>query len=64
MTHFDRDVEMIKQIYNDAWSANWGFVPMTDAEFAHLAKDLKPVVNPQLVLIAMQGGRRSAFRCR
>jgi len=61
MTHFDRDVEIIKQIYNDAWSANWGFVPMTDAEFAHLAKDLKPVVNPKLVLIAMQGGQAIGF---
>lgn len=52
MRDFDREVERIKRIYNDAWSANWGFVPMTDAEFDLLAKDLKPVVNPKLVLVA------------
>jgi hypothetical protein len=61
MKHFDDEVALIKRIYNDAWSANWGFVPMTDAEFDHLAKDLKPVVNPKLVLIAMQGDQPIGF---
>lgn len=61
MKHFDDEVKIIKRIYNDAWSANWGFVPMTDAEFDHLAKDLKPVVNPKLVLIAEQGERPVGF---
>jgi hypothetical protein len=61
MKHFDDEVKIIKRIYNDAWSANWGFVPMTDAEFDHLAKDLKPVVNPKLVYIAMQGNEPIGF---
>jgi hypothetical protein len=61
MKHFNDEVAIIKRIYNDAWSANWGFVPMTDAEFDHLAKDLKPVVNPKLVLIAMRGGDPIGF---
>jgi hypothetical protein len=51
MKNFWGEVEIIKKIYNDAWSTNWGFVPMTDEEFEFLAKDLKPVVNPSLVLI-------------
>jgi hypothetical protein len=61
MKRFDDEVKIIKRIYNDAWSANWGFVPMTDAEFDHLAKDLKPVVNPKTVLIAMQGDEAIGF---
>ncbi len=57
MKRFREEVGIIKAIYNDAWSANWGFVPMTDAEFDHLAKDLKPVV----VLIAEKNGEPAAF---
>lgn len=52
MKNFWGEVEIIKQIYNDAWSRNWGFVPLTDAEIMHLAKELKPIVDPQLVIIA------------
>lgn len=51
MKDFWGEVERVKKIYNDAWSNNWGFVPMTDAEFEFLAKDLKPVVDPRLVLL-------------
>ena len=61
MKKFEEEVGIIKAIYNDAWSANWGFVPMTDAEFEHLAKDLKPVVDPRVVLIAEKNGEPAAF---
>ncbi len=61
MKKFGEEVEIIKAIYNDAWSANWGFVPMTDEEFEHLAKDLKPVVDPRVVLIAEKNGEPAAF---
>ncbi len=61
MKKFGEEVGIIKAIYNDAWSANWGFVPMTDEEFEHLAKDLKPVVDPRVVLIAERNGEPAAF---
>ena len=51
---FNREVEIIREIYNDAWSANWGFVPVTGAEFEHLAKDLKQLVDARVVMIAEQ----------
>ena len=60
MKKFKDEVEIIRQVYNDAWSRNWGFVPMTEDEFEHLAKDLKQIVDPRVVLIAEQaneGGR-------
>jgi hypothetical protein len=56
MKNFWQEVEIVKKVYNDAWSHNWGFVPMTDAEFDFLAKDLKPVVDPRLVLIVEKDG--------
>ncbi|HXI92585.1 MAG TPA: hypothetical protein VNO24_21460, partial [Blastocatellia bacterium] len=54
MKDFKNEVEIIRQVYNDAWSRNWGFVPMSEEEFDHLAKDLKQIVDPRVVLIAEQ----------
>jgi len=53
---FDSEVELIKKLYNRAWEKNWGFVPLTDAEIDHLAKQLKPIVVPDLVIFAEQAG--------
>jgi hypothetical protein len=61
MKNFRGEVELVKKIYNDAWSENWGFVPMTDAEFEFLAKELKPVVDPRLVLFAEKDGEPVGF---
>ncbi|MBI3872395.1 MAG: N-acetyltransferase [candidate division Zixibacteria bacterium] len=61
MKHFDDEVARVKAIYDAAWAPNWGFVPMSDAEFAHMAKDLKPVVDPQMVIFADAGGRTVGF---
>jgi hypothetical protein len=61
MKRFSDDVAIIKNIYNDAWSNNWGFVPMTDAEFEHMAKELKPAVDPRVLLIAEKHGEPVAF---
>jgi hypothetical protein len=54
MKDFKNEVGIIRQVYNDAWSRNWGFVPMSEEEFDHLAKDLKQIVDPRVVLIAEQ----------
>ncbi len=56
-----REVELIKAIYNDAWSKNWGFVPMTVREVDHLAKELKPVMDPRLMLFAEIEGEAVGF---
>ncbi|HUL37666.1 MAG TPA: N-acetyltransferase [Thermodesulfobacteriota bacterium] len=49
---FDNELSIIKQIYNQAWVKNWGFVPMTDEEINLLAKQLRPLAVPELVLFA------------
>ncbi|MBX6365760.1 MAG: N-acetyltransferase [Gemmatimonadetes bacterium] len=61
LSDFDAEVARIKEIYNSAWERNWGFVPMTDAEFDHMARALKPVVEPRLVLIAEVRGEPVGF---
>ena len=49
---FDDELKIVKEIYNQAWSKNWGFVPMTDEEINLAAKELKPLVVPDLILFA------------
>ena len=58
---FWSEVEQVKLLYNQAWEKNWGFIPMTDAEMNHLAKQLKPVVVPDLVVFASIGERLIGF---
>jgi hypothetical protein len=61
LKHFRRDVDKLKTVYNAAWVKNWGFVPMTDAEFEHLAKEFRPFVEPDLCLLAEQNGEPVGF---
>jgi GNAT superfamily N-acetyltransferase len=61
MKQFKRDVDLVKEIYNEAWERNWGFVPMTDAEIDHMAKGLKPVVVPELAMFALVDGEPVGF---
>jgi len=50
MKNFAKELEKVKFVYNKAWAPNWGFIPMTDAQIDAMAKDLKPLVEPSLVL--------------
>ena len=46
-----RDLAKIKEVYNAAWQANWGFVPMTDAEIDFMAGRLKPLLLEGLIWV-------------
>ncbi|HLI37539.1 MAG TPA: hypothetical protein VKV80_09385 [Streptosporangiaceae bacterium] len=50
MRNFDAEVHRFFDIYNAAWSRNWGFAPMTHAEVSHLAKELRLIADPDLAL--------------
>ena len=55
------DLAKIKSVYNSAWKKNWGFVPMTDAEFDFLAARLKPLLQEGLVWIAEKANEAVGF---
>jgi GNAT superfamily N-acetyltransferase len=61
MKNFDAEAKKVWYVYNNAWSKNWGFVPMTKDEFQHLARNLKPVVDPELALMAEINGEPIGF---
>jgi GNAT superfamily N-acetyltransferase len=60
-----KDVEgegkRIRTIYNQAWQKNWGFVPFTEAEIDHMAKEMKPLLVPPATLIAEIGDQPIGF---
>jgi ribosomal protein S18 acetylase RimI-like enzyme len=51
MRDFDAEVQRLFDVYNAAWEKNWGFAPMSQAEVTHLAKQVKPIANPDLVVL-------------
>ena len=52
MKNLAEEVKKIKFIYNNAWERNWGFVPWTEKEMDYMAKKLKQIVDPRLVILA------------
>lgn len=61
MKNYLGEIEKVWQVYNQAWSKNWGFVPFTRAEFEHLGKNLKAAIVPDLALIVEKDGKPIAF---
>ena len=61
MDIFDKELELVRTIYNNAWEKNWGFVPMTNADFDYVAADFKRILDPKLVLIAEIKGKPIGF---
>ena len=61
MKRLRQELAAVKEIYNSAWSHNWGFVPMTDEERESMAKRLKPLIVPELLLIAEVNGTPAGF---
>jgi GNAT superfamily N-acetyltransferase len=61
MRNFDAEVRLVKKLYNLAWQKNWGNVPLTDHEIDLLAKQLRPIVVPELVIFAERAGEPIGF---
>ncbi len=59
--NLDRDLAIIIDIFNDAWSRNWGFVPMTHEEITVLGKNLKLLVGENYISIASYKGEPAAM---
>lgn len=59
--NFAAEAALIMGLLNDAWSDNWGFVPLTDSEIAFVGKKLKTIVFEDLVRVAELDGEPVAF---
>ena len=60
MKHVERDVGIIVDVFNDAWSDNWGFVPATKNEVQKMASDFKLILEPEITRIVTIDGEPAA----
>ena len=60
-SRFGQEAALILHILNDAWSDNWGFVPLTDDEIAYAGKKLRPIVFEDLIRVAEVDGEPVGF---
>ena len=58
---FDEEAALVLSILNEAWSDNWGFIPLTPSEIAYAGKKLKPIVLEDMILVAEYDGEPVAF---
>jgi hypothetical protein len=58
---FEEEARLLLGILNDAWSDNWGFIPLTESEIAYAGKKLKPIVFEDLIRVAEVDGEPVAF---
>ena len=56
-----QDIEIVRDIFNKAWSKNWGYVPWTDSEVKHSAAMLKMIMAKELTAIAELDGKPIAM---
>lgn len=61
MSKFDEELKTILDIYNDAWEENWGFERISAEEVTLFANEMKPIIDPDLVLIAEVKGKPAGF---
>ncbi|MEX0610456.1 MAG: hypothetical protein WD016_02215 [Balneolaceae bacterium] len=57
----DDEIKIVREIYNQAWKNNWGFIPLTKEEFQAAGKDMKMIINPDYAHIAEINGKPIAF---
>jgi hypothetical protein len=58
---FGDEMLVFREVYNEAWEKNWGFIPLTDEEIFYLGERLKQIAVPELTLIAEDKGRPVGF---
>ncbi len=60
MKNLAQDVELVVDVFNDAWSDNWGFVPATRNEVKKMAADFKLILLPEITCIVSIDGEPAA----
>ncbi len=55
------EMKAFQEIYNSAWKDNWGFIPFDDEELDYMVERLKPIIKPELTIIAEKDGYPVGF---
>jgi len=60
-SHRAAEMQLMRDIFNDAWQDNWGFVPFTEAEFAEMGAEIRPLLKPGWVHLVECEGEAVGF---
>ncbi len=58
---FEEEVAKAFAVYNASWQRNWGFIPISETEFHFTARNLKPILDPAITLLAEKEGEVIGF---
>lgn len=58
---FRDELNIVMDIFNDAWSENWGFVPFDDAKMEHMANEIRPIMFREGLWIGEYQGKPIAY---
>ncbi len=61
MKNFKADIELVMDMFNDAWSQNWGFIPFSTEQITMMAKELKPLIRSDALSIALIDNEPAGF---
>lgn len=61
MKNFKADIDLVMDIFNDAWSQNWGFIPFQADQISTMARELKPLIHADALWIAYINGAAAGF---
>src|SRR5262249_13076888 len=56
MSRYDSELKSVIDVFNDAWSENWGFIPFTEDEMRHAARSMRPLIRPDFVWLGEVDG--------
>jgi hypothetical protein len=60
-SRYREELALVADIFNDAWSENWGFLPLGEDELDHMAKSMKLLLDERLLWFVEVKGRPAAF---
>src|SRR5258708_9898997 len=61
LRHFRREVEIVRDVFNEAWKHNWGFIPFTSEELEIIATEYKMFIDTEIALVAEVNGAPAAI---
>lgn len=61
MKRFHEEVRLLVSLFNEIWADNWGFIPFSEEEGTHLAEDLRPIIDPEMIFFATVNGEPAGF---
>jgi hypothetical protein len=61
LRRYQDELQLLRQLFNAAWADNWGFVPLSEAEFAHMGRGMRPLVRADYTVIAHYKGKPVGF---